>query len=162
MAQEECKDFALAVLISEAGEDTSLPEDMQRQVEWPEKQYCQRLGDDSAKLLQIYRLLAGQVDDVLEYVAAPLFCSLGSPLSARLRCLPQVCCGTAGPFFFVPAAAGRQHVQHAHVHRHASAAQASPDTRRVPTGKSPKISKRTPARRGGVWSEASCWTGAAA
>jgi hypothetical protein len=37
-----------------------------QQVEWLEKKYGQQLGVESAKLLQIYRLLAGQVDDVLE------------------------------------------------------------------------------------------------
>lgn len=66
MAQKECKDFALAVLLSQAAEDTSLPEDMQAQVEWLEKQYTSKVDDESAKLLQIYRLLAGQVDEVLE------------------------------------------------------------------------------------------------
>jgi hypothetical protein len=29
VAQQECKDYALAVLLSQAGEDTSLPADMQ-------------------------------------------------------------------------------------------------------------------------------------
>lgn len=66
VAQKECKDFALAVLLSQAAEDTSLPEDMQAQVEWLEKQYTSKVDDESAKLLQIYRLLAGQVDEVLE------------------------------------------------------------------------------------------------
>ena len=64
VAREECKDFALAVLLSQAGEDTSLPEDMQEQVSWLETRYG-AADAESAKLLQIYRLLAGQVDDVL-------------------------------------------------------------------------------------------------
>ena len=70
VAQIECKDFALAVLLAQAGEDTALPEDMRAQVLWLESQYAhERIDDESAKLLQIYRLLAGEVDEVLCHIS---------------------------------------------------------------------------------------------
>jgi hypothetical protein len=44
---------------------------MQVEVEWLERQYPE-FDDESGKLLQIYRLLAGQVDDVLENLSDDL------------------------------------------------------------------------------------------
>ena len=44
---------------------------MQVEVEWLERQHP-KLDDESGKLLQIYRLLAGQVDDVLENLSDDL------------------------------------------------------------------------------------------
>ena len=74
VAQDECCDHDLAVILSQAGEGTSLPEDMQALVEWLEaqEQLGPGLDDGSLKLLQIYRLLAGQVDDLLSVMSEDL------------------------------------------------------------------------------------------
>ena len=84
VAQTECKDFALAVLLSQAGEDTALPEDMRAQVLWLESQYAhERIDDESAKLLQIYRLLAGEVDEVLCHISEDFKSDAGARQGSR-------------------------------------------------------------------------------
>mmetsp|Transcript_8915 Transcript_8915/g.22255 ORF Transcript_8915/g.22255 Transcript_8915/m.22255 type:complete len:969 (-) Transcript_8915:190-3096(-) len=63
----------LALLLAQIGEHTSLCQDMQKQVEWLQSRCGTRVdnGEDAeaAKLMQLYRLLAGDVDELLRRMA---------------------------------------------------------------------------------------------
>jgi hypothetical protein len=65
----------LALLLAQAGEHTSLARDMRAQVDWLDKSKRAELVEsgvdaEAAKLLHIYRLLAGDVDGLLEGLRA--------------------------------------------------------------------------------------------
>ncbi|EKX43413.1 hypothetical protein GUITHDRAFT_140464 [Guillardia theta CCMP2712] len=63
-------DFELALLVAQLGESTNMAHDMIKQVEWMEVTHSSYLSNqreyiESKKLLQIYRLLAGDIDALL-------------------------------------------------------------------------------------------------
>ena len=66
------EDSSLALLIAQIGQHTSLAHDMAKQVEWLEnygekfKSKSFELDPESNKILQMYRLLSGNVDTLLE------------------------------------------------------------------------------------------------